>query len=208
MSRPSKSALFAAAKRWAAATIASILATAPELVAATDPKGRAAIHLACAVRPGGPDLGEPDGIATVAALLDAGAGLETEVPMDEDEGDFRATPLWYAVARGENPKLVQFLLGRGADASTCLWAAVWRDDAVLCGALLDAKPRLDLRAHGETPIVYAARLRRLRTLELLIEAGADPGIADAQGRTAVDIALERRLPQPIIDRLRALPGRA
>jgi uncharacterized protein len=31
--------------------------------------------------------------------------------MDEDEGDFRATPLWYAVARGEN------LLRHGADAS-------------------------------------------------------------------------------------------
>lgn len=206
MSRPSKSALFAAAKRWDAAKIASILAASPELVAATDPKGRAAIHLACAVKPGGAGLGEPNGIATVAALLEAGVGLETEVPMDEDEGDFRATPLWHAVARGENPTLVRFLLGRGADASTCLWAAVWRDDAVLCAALLDAKPRLDLRAHGETPIVYAARLQRLRTLDLLITAGADPGIPDAHGRTAVDIALALRLPQLIIDRLRALSG--
>jgi hypothetical protein len=43
-----------------------------------------------------------DPIKTVTALLEAGAGSEVEVPMDEDEGDFRATPLRYAVARGEN----------------------------------------------------------------------------------------------------------
>lgn len=35
------------------------------------------------------------------------------VPMDEDEGDFRATPLWYAVGRAENFPLIEFLLQRG-----------------------------------------------------------------------------------------------
>ena len=65
--------------------------------------------------------------------------------MDEDEGDFRATPLWYAVARGENLPLVRFLLARGADASTSLWAAVWRDDGEMCRELLKSKPRLSSR---------------------------------------------------------------
>jgi ankyrin repeat protein len=104
-------------------------------------------------------------------------------------------------SRGENLPLVRFLLKRGADASYSLWAAVWRDDGVLCHALLAAKPRLNLRAHGETPIFYAARLRRLKTLDLLIKAGADPSIPDARGRDAVDIARARRLPKDIIDRL-------
>ena len=208
MIRPTKTALFTAAKRWNAAAVAAIAAAAPVLLAATDPKGRTALHLACAVKPEGADLGEANGIATVTALLDAGAGLETEVPMDEDEGDFRATPLWYAVARGENLPLVRFLLSRGADASYSLWAAVWRDDPVLCGALLAAKPGLDLRAHGETPIFYAARLQRLKTLDLLIGAGADPGVQDSQGRDAVDIARARRLPKGFIDRLVAARGRS
>ncbi len=121
--------------------------------------------------------------------------------MDEDEGDFRATPLWYALARGENLPLVRFLLKREADASYSLWAAVWRDDDVVCRELLKHRPRLDLRAHGETPIFYAARLRRLKTLDLLIEAGADPTIMDDAGRDAVDIARGRRLPKILIDRL-------
>jgi ankyrin repeat protein len=127
-------------------------------------------------------LGESDGIEPVSVLLEAGADLELAAPMDEDEGDFRATPLWFAVARGENLALVRFLLARGADASTSLWAAVWHDGEEMCRELLKSKPRLNLRAHGETPIFYAARLKRLKTLDLLIEAGADPTVADDRGR--------------------------
>jgi hypothetical protein len=121
--------------------------------------------------------------------------------MAADEGDFRATPLWFAVARGENLPLVRFLLNRGADASTSLWAAVWRDDDVVCRELLKTRPSLDFRAHGETPIFYAARLKRLKTLDLLIGADADPTIVDNEGRDTIDIARARRLPKSLIDRL-------
>jgi hypothetical protein len=201
MRPPSKTALFAAAKAWDAPAVVRMLTAAPALVTATDPRQRLALHMACAVRPAGPALGEPNGIRTVSALLERGAPLEAEVPMDEDEEDFRATPVWYAVARGENLPLVRFLLKRGANASYSLWAAVWWDDAVLMRELLKARPRLDLKAHGETPIFYAARLKRLKTLELLIEAGADAGIADRQGRNAADIARARGLPKSLVARL-------
>jgi hypothetical protein len=122
-----------------------------------------ALHLACAAPPGGKGLGEPNGIKTVRALLAAGADLEAAVPMDPDEGDFRATPLWYAVSRGRNLPLARFLLRRGADASYSLWTVVFQDDAVACRELLKARPRLNLRAHGETPIFCAARLRAAAT---------------------------------------------
>ncbi|RIX82051.1 ankyrin repeat domain-containing protein [Acidovorax cavernicola] len=204
MRQPSKTSLFAAAKRWDAATVASILAQAPELANASDPKGRTALHLACGIAPGGAQLAESHGLETVAALLAAGCELEREVPMDEDEDDFRATPLWYAVARGENLPLVTFLVARGANASYSLWAAVWRDDEAMCRVLLGAKPELNPRAHGETPIFYAARLQRLKTLQLLIDAGADAAIADPKGRNALDIARARRLPAPLVSRLEAL----
>ena len=204
MRQPSKTSLFAAAKLWDESFVAAALSQAPQLVHATDPQGRTALHLACAVKPGSAQLAEPHGLKTVTTLLAAGADLEGEVPMDEDEGDFRATPLWYAVARGENLPLVTFLVKRGANASYSLWAAVWRDDDAMCRVLLKAKPKLDLQAHGETPIFYAARLKRLKTLVLLIDAGANPAIADFKGRNAVDIARERRLPGDIIQRLERL----
>ncbi len=202
--RPSKTALFEAARRWDADGVKAMLKAAPALVAATDPKGRMTLHLACAVTPGSKGLGEPDGIKTATALLAAGADLEAAVPMDEDEGDFRATPLWYALSRGRNLPLARFLLKRGADASSSLWTVVFQDDAVACRELLKAKPRLNLRAHGETPIFCAARLQRQKTLELLIAAGADPAIPDPQGRDAVDIARARRLPKDVIGRLEEL----
>ncbi|MDM0026072.1 ankyrin repeat domain-containing protein [Variovorax saccharolyticus] len=159
------------------------------------------------MKPGSTPLAEAHGLKTVTALLAAGSDLEGEVPMDEDEGDFRATPLWYAVARGENLPLVKFLVERGANASHSLWAAVWRDDEMMCRTLLMAKPELDLRAHGETPVFYAARLKRLKTLELLIAAGANAAIADFKGRDAVDIARSRRLPEQFIKRLEDLRRR-
>lgn len=200
--RPSKSALFAAAKAWDAGAVKAILAAAPELLEAAQPDGRRALHLACGVRPDARGLGEANGLRTAAALLDAGAELEAEVPRLRED-DFRATPLWFAVARGENLPLVRALLRRGADASHSLWAAVWRDDGATCRALLAAKPRLDGVVEGVTPISYAARLRRLKTLALLIDAGADPSIPDARGRDAVEIAKVRRLPASLVERLEA-----
>ena len=207
MRAPSKTAVFSAVKAWDAATVRALLASFPSLARATDQKGRTALHLACAVKPGSRALNEPAGVETAVALLGAGADLEAEAAMGEDEGDFRATPLWFAVARGENLALARFLLERGAVASHSLWAAVWRDDAGLCRELLRSRPRLNLRAHGETPIFYAARLKRLKTLEVLIEASADPTIADDRGRDAVAIAQARRLPKDLIDRLTALKAR-
>jgi hypothetical protein len=44
----------------------------------------------------------------------------------------------------------------------------------------------------------------LKTLDLLIDAGADPCIADLRGRDTVHIARERRLPKEIIERLESL----
>ena len=49
--KPSKTALFDAAKRWDALAVTALLKAAPALVGATDPKGRQAIHIACAVKP-------------------------------------------------------------------------------------------------------------------------------------------------------------
>ena len=206
--KPSKTALFDAAKRWDAAAVKALLQAAPALVTATDPKGRRALHIACAVPPSTEGLADPNGIKTVTALLAAGAPLEAEVPMPAEEGDFRATPVWYAASRGENLPLVKALLERGADASYSLWTAVFRDNADLMRALLATNPRLNLRAHHETPIFYAARLQRLKTLDLLIAAGADPRIKDDRGRDAVDIAKARRLPKDVIARLEALKARS
>ena len=199
--------MFAAAKGWDAASGRAFVRAVPSLASAVDSRGRRALQHACAVKPPGPRLGETNGLATAQALLDTGADLEAAVPMP-NEGDLRGTPLWYAVARGENLPLVRFLLKRGADASWSLWAAVWRDADVMLRDLLKMRLCLNRKANGETAFFHAAWLQRLKTLDLLIGAGADPTIADDRGRDARSIGRERRLPKPFIDRLGALatPG--
>lgn len=204
MSLPSKSAWFAAAKRWDARLLAAWLAQAPQWAQAVDGKGRTALQVACGVSPHNSQSADTLGLETVATLLAAGAPLEAQAPMGECNGDFRATALWFAVSRGENLPLVKLLLSHGANASYSLWAAVWRDDEAMCRALLQARPLLNLREHGETPVFYAARLGRLKTLELLLDAGADVSVADFKGRDAVDIAVARRLPQALIYRMQQL----
>ena len=60
MARVTKTAMFNAAKAWDAASVENLLEASPELAAA-DPKGRTALHMACNVKPGGAGLGEPKG---------------------------------------------------------------------------------------------------------------------------------------------------
>jgi ankyrin repeat protein len=203
--RASKTALFNAAKQWDAPTVAALLKQAPELVHATDPKGRTALHIACGVERGRLNLGEEHGLGTVTALLKAGADVEAVQHIRDGDDDHPATAVWYAASWGNNPKLVEFLLKRGANADYCLWAIVWRDDEAMMKLVLKTNPKLNLKGEGETPIFYAARLQRLKTLDLLIEAGADPNIRDdAKGRTAIEIAIARKLPRQTISRLERL----
>jgi ankyrin repeat protein len=83
---------------------------------------------------------------------------------------------------------------------------VWRDDA---SSLRDAgDAALDRTFAGQRPLFYAARLRRLKTLQLLLEAGADATIADHRGRTPAAIARPRRLRATIIDRMETAERRA
>ena len=200
----SKTGFFAAAKTFDHAAIKSMLEAAPELdlVHATRPDGLAAVHIACSVKLDDAGLHEPYGIRTVDALLDGGTDIDAGVPTNEE--GFKPTPVWYAAARGRNLELVRFLVGRGCDTSYSLWTAVSQDDDVLLRALLDGKPDLNLRAHGETPIFYAARLGRLKTLQVLIAARADPAIPDKSGRSAIDIARERKLPPDVVAKLAAI----
>lgn len=193
--------MFEAAALWNATEVARLAKANPALMTAADPRGRTALHLACAVALAASDKNARESIATVDALLEAGADIETITPIKGGDGVFPATPLWYAVARGVNLPLVKHLLKRGARADNCLWSVVWRDDAAMMKILLAARPKLDRLGEGETPIFYAARLRRLKTLDLLLKAGADPAIRCLKGDNAVEIAKKRRLPKPIIARL-------
>ncbi len=145
----------------------------------------------------------------IEALLDAGADPNTENP----EGE---TPLM-AVARSGNVEAAEILVDAGADLdatedwggqTALMWAAAQgQSDMVEFlaaeGADLDARgvirqwerktitePRpKDMNKGGFTPLLYAAREGCVECARRLIEAGADPDIADPDRVPPLNMAL-------------------
>lgn len=198
----SKTALARAARAWDAVTVARILDADRGLVDVEDRSQRTPLQLCAAI-----DLrGRPDRIAdclaTASVLIDAGATVDHRRVVLDDGEPFPMTALWYAVGYGHNHSLASWLLERGADPAWCLWAAVWNNDAAMVGLLLDAGAPLDAKVHGDTPLVYAARLGRAGPVQLLVHAGASLDACDRHGRTPEQLARSARLPDTLVQLLR------
>ena len=164
------------------------LAEKPELLAFRDQKGRNWLHLCCGVNPKSRKLKPADGVKTARVLLDAGLDLDLEAFR---EGEWKATPLWYAIARGENLPLAKFLLELGADPDHCLWAAAFREDAAVVKLLVAHGAEIDAVAEGHTPFLGAVQWSRFRGAKALLELGANVDYQDGSGMTALHYMLKK-----------------
>src|SRR5205085_12185730 len=95
-------------------------------------------------------------------------------------GEWRATPLWYAISRGRNLPLARWLLEAGCDPDHCLFAAAWNHDV--------AAIRL-LRKHGaplsDALLLGAVGWSRFDAAEEFVRQGCDPNCRGEDGRTAL-----------------------
>lgn len=169
--------------------VAAGIAENPEILDARDDRGRNWLHICCGANPQKRGRSAADGIRTADLLLSAGLGLDQEAFR---EGEWKATPLWYAVARGENRPLARFLLKRGVDPNPCLWAAAYRDDVSTIRSLLAAGAEVDPVAEDETPFLHAVKTSHFRAAEALLKLGADVDFQDPAGRTALHCMLKKR----------------
>lgn len=120
--------------------------------------------------------------AVAALLLDAGAAIDA---LNRDG----VSPLGMACAAG-NWRLAKFLIERGAKAEpsggqpALLLAAGFEDEAAGVQLLLRHKGRVDSRGHGgRTALLQACQAGNGEVVAALLAAGADVGVADAQGIT-------------------------
>ena len=200
------------------AGIASLLLTAGAEVDAQDNKGNTPLYLAASLgRVGmisllltaGADIGLADeagnatplhravvgGYYTAASLL-ISAGAEVDAQNAKGR-----TPLHLAASLGR-VGIISLLLSVGADGdladedgnATPLHRAVVGGYYTAASLLIDAVTEVDAQnKKGRTPLYLAASLGRTGIVSLLLSVGADGGLADEDGITPLDKAVENDL---------------
>ncbi|OJJ52413.1 hypothetical protein ASPSYDRAFT_52043 [Aspergillus sydowii CBS 593.65] len=125
-------------------------------------------------------------------LLDRGARINEETP-------HWRTPLHFAVdQRQPRVDVVRFLLDRGADVDhvteygqTAIYLAARRAAGRVVRELLKRAPRLDEKTRTEEMVLHAAAANcSLRTVKMLVEAGADVYARDNRGWSVLQFARE------------------
>ena len=183
----SKTAMLALVKGFRAAEVDKALKENPKLKDVRDKRGRNWLHICC-----GQKLAkgkEKDSIKTAEVLLKHGFGTSAHA---FTEGDWKATPVWYAVGRGQNLPLAEFLLKRGASPNYALWAAGFNDD--LAAIRLLVKHGADLEDPSvayEPPLLGAVKWSHFGPAEELLKLGANPDSQDKAGMTALHLMLKK-----------------
>ena len=175
-------------KAFDAAGVQAALAESPQLLGWRDERGRNWLHLCCSVDVrGDPDRAEAS-IRAADVLL--GLGLDKD-SVAFTEGDWKATPAWFAVGRGKNLALVEHLLKLGCNPNYCLFACVWNHDLQAMRLFLRHGADVDDRADGGTPFLGAIEWSRFKEAEALLQHGADVDAVNAKGMTALHLMLKK-----------------
>lgn len=184
-----------AARAWDSVALEHLLASGSYQASYTDQSGRTGLHHVAGQDARKPGRIPTDAVASVDALLDAGADIDAvqEIP-ETDTEVFLASAVWYAYCRGHNAALAKYLLSLGANPHSCLWAAAWNNDDSFASTLLNHGAEVDPVIFGETPFLHAAKFRRFRAATLLIKNGANVNHADHEGNTALHFAVAKRFP--------------
>src|SRR5262245_25719806 len=173
--------------------VARALKENAELLKYRDAKGRNWLHLCCGVDIGADQRKAADSIRTAEVLVDQGLSIDQEA---FTEGKWRATPLWFAIARGRNLRLAEYLLKRGSNPNYCLWAAAFNRDIrairllVRHGADVNDSSVDDL-AENESPFLGAIKWSHFEAAEELLKLGADVNYQDRRGMTALHYMLKK-----------------
>ena len=185
----SKTSLIRAIQTFLVDQVLVDLRTKPELLHYRDERGRNWLHLCASINVWKKkNLDSGDSIRLAEALIEL--GLDKDAPAFT-EGTWQATPLWFAVARGQNYRLATFLLDSGASPEHCLWAAAFNEDADMINLLLDRGANIEAIAEDETPLLSAVKYSKFAIAELLLATGANPDFQDSKRMTALHYMLKK-----------------
>jgi uncharacterized protein len=167
--------------------VSAIVVDHPALLGFRDDRGRNWLHVVASVNVRKPKRSAAASVRTAGVLLDA--GIDVNEPAFEEE-NFKATPLWFAIAFGENLPLAHFLLHEGSSPQYCLWAAVNRDSPESIRLLLDHGARIP--SGPEASLLTAAILwNKFVAMRELLHLGLDPNFRDDKGMTPLHYLLKK-----------------
>lgn len=186
--RVSKTKMLALVKALDWKGVDSALRQEAELLDYRGKRGENYLHICCGIDISKHRLRARDSIRSVDVLIRAGLDINREAFR---EGQWKATPLWYVIARGKNLELAKHLLKRGASPEYCLWAAAYNDSSAAIRVLADAGATID-PVHGETPLLFAVQWSRFAAARTLLQCGADPNYQNKAGKTSLHYMLHKR----------------
>jgi ankyrin repeat protein len=164
------------------------LSDSPQLLGFRDGRGRNWLHLCCGVDINKRRLKAADSIRTAEMLLHAGLDINGEA---FSEDNFKATPLWYAVAFGRNFKLAGYLLQRGCDPNHCLFAAAYNEDVAMIRLLVKHGALIDPDVEDASPFLFAVQWSRFAAAAELLRHGADVNFQNSKRMTALHYMLKK-----------------
>jgi ankyrin repeat protein len=164
------------------------LAENPALISVRDERGRNWLHLCCSVNLKGGKLKASDSIKTAEVLLRRGLDINHEA---FTEGAWKATPLWYAIARGQNLALAEYLLKHGSSPNYSLWAAAFNNDLDAIRLLIRHGANVNDAFENETPFLSAIKTSHFRSAEELLKLGSDVNYQDSKGMSALHYMLKK-----------------
>ena len=189
----SKTRMLAIVKALDAKGVAQALRESPELLKYRDEKGRNWLHLCCGIDIKGDQRKAAESIKIADDLMKAGIAINQEA---FSEAEWKATPLWYVIARGRNLALAEHLLKRGSNPNYCLWAAAWNRDLtairllIRYGADVNDSAGDDIK-ENESPFLFAIKWSHFESAEELLKHGADVNYQDRKGMTALHYMLKK-----------------
>ena len=150
-------------------------------------KGANLLHVCCGI-----DI-EKRGL-TRRQHQEAGVLLDASLDINREaftEGEWKATPMWYAVGRGKNLELAKYLIKRGAESrAMSVGGGLQRQPSQQCGCWCGPVP-------SSTRVVVRRRScsrssGALESAKALLDVGANGNFQDRRGKTALHYMLKKR----------------
>jgi ankyrin repeat protein len=193
----SKARIIEAVKNLDLETTRKLLDAKPSLLTVKNRQGRNLLHLACSASCAKLKVSPTVSARLVKFLLDRGLDIEEPGLSGRDP----CPPIFFAVAFGRNPAVVQFLIKRGAKATAApgggLFAAGWWGDTDILDLLIRAGAPIDVVV-GVTPFLASWCWRRFDAAKFLALKGADVNFQDRKGKTALHHGVEKEFDPPLL----------